>query len=141
MNAWANPIRLSTLRPEQFINGRQLLGSKSRSDGCGIHRIKSIGQPVVQSCFVAAVAGVLANVATVRSSSALAGVRFHATTLCPAATNARARAVPILPVPNTATVSFMLYSPIWSDGDQDYWRRTVAPRGSSPKSITALSDS
>jgi hypothetical protein len=49
---------------------------------------------------------------TVRSGSALAGVRFHATTLCPAAANARTRALPILPVPNTATtVSFMLYSP------------------------------
>jgi hypothetical protein len=31
MNAGANPIRLSPLRPEQFINGRQLLGSQSRS--------------------------------------------------------------------------------------------------------------
>jgi hypothetical protein len=59
----------------------------------------------------AASAGVLANVATVRSGSTLAGVRFHATTLCPDAANARAIAVPILPVPNTATVSFMLYSP------------------------------
>jgi hypothetical protein len=33
MNAWANPTFLSTLRPEQFINGRQLLGSQSSSDG------------------------------------------------------------------------------------------------------------
>jgi hypothetical protein len=56
--------------------------------------------------------GVLATVATVRSGSALAGVRFHATTLCPAAANARTRALPILPVPNTATVSFMPISSI-----------------------------
>jgi hypothetical protein len=39
MNARANPISSIAPRPEQFINGRQLLGSQSRSDGCGIHGI------------------------------------------------------------------------------------------------------
>lgn len=40
MNAWANHICLSMLRPERFIKVRQLLGSQPRSDGCRIHRIR-----------------------------------------------------------------------------------------------------
>jgi hypothetical protein len=72
--------------------------------------LRHTAKPLEGDASRAAAAGVLAKVATVRSGSALAAVRFHATTLCPAAANARARAVPIFPVPSTARVSFMLHS-------------------------------
>jgi hypothetical protein len=47
------PYPFKYASPGIVHNGRQLLGSQSGSDGCGIHRIKSLGQPAVQSCFVA----------------------------------------------------------------------------------------